>query len=138
MRPGAVAAEHHRDEERLLVVLRRLGAEPDRVADRAAEDLLAPGSRHLVLRQLEDGTAVVLHQLVDGVERRCVGRDAHARPDAERVDRRPGSDQPVDLELVEPAAREDPNVGHVGLVEERASRARELVEVAAVEAHGEV
>ena len=67
---------------------------------------LGPGSVSFPGAQLCDRVPVVLHQLVDGVSRRRIGRDADPRPDSEAVDRSVRIDQFAYSELVEPPAGE--------------------------------
>ena len=90
-----------------------------RSAGAPAPDLLAPGRRRLVGRELQLGLPVVLDELVDRVDVGRVGRHAELGTDPERVDGRARLHELVDLELVEPAAREDPHVGEPRLVEQR-------------------
>ena len=137
-RAGPAAVGHHRDQQRLPVLGQRLVAQAHHVLAPAAEDLLAPGLGRLGLRELEHRASVVLDELVRRVERRRVGGDAHPGPDAERVDRRAAADQTVELDLVEPASREDPNVRRPGVVVQGSSATRQLAEVAAVEPDREV
>ena len=54
------------------------------------EDLLASRKDRLLERQLRAALAGVFGELVHDVERRRIARHAHARTDAESIDRRPG------------------------------------------------
>ena len=84
------------------------------------EHLLAIGPGRLAGRQLDATAPGVGDELVHDVERRRVLRHAHARADAEAVDRRRAVDERRDRVLVEPRAREDPDGRKAGRIQDLA------------------
>src|SRR5690606_35650348 len=99
------------------------------------KDLLRTREHGLVRRELQSTAPGIFRQLIDDVEIGLVRRHAHAGPDSERVDPR-FVDQLRDDVLVEAAAREDLDALESRGVEELATLARELAEIAGVESHG--
>ena len=106
----------------------------------AAPDLLRPGHRRLVGRQLRRpsprlAAEAVRNQLVDASDRGRVTARAEVGADPPSVDRRAGGHQPRDPPLVEVAAGHDHRVGESRLVEQRACRAGRGQQVTRVDPH---
>ena len=87
-------------------------------------------------RALAPRPAGILLQLVRAVQSRAVVGNVEARADAEAVDGRAAGDELRDAVLVEPAARENPDLAQAGGVEDRAHAVCERREIAAVEPNG--
>ncbi len=120
-RPRPSSTPHHRGQQWLCGVRWFLGRQSDDVRPSGpTEDLLAARGRDLRRGQFHHGPAVVLDELVRGVQVRGVRGGAHLRAHGVRVDGGSGAYEPVHAVLVEAAAGHDPYAGQPGGVEQGA------------------